>query len=97
VTSRAERQALTKALLKAVIAAREVFTHPEWDSWANACTSSRNLEKGAAIEASAVAGAEADRESGRRHFAAWAAAGEVGNAHRLCEAAQRSADRARES
>jgi len=35
VTSRAERQALTKALLKAVIAAREVFTHPEWDSWAS--------------------------------------------------------------
>jgi hypothetical protein len=72
--------------------------------WARTFTASPRLLRGAALEASAIAGADADEESGRRHFAAlaafhaatavaWAAGGEERAARRAPQT-DRSFDRA---
>jgi hypothetical protein len=101
-------QALTKSLFEAIVAAEAVYKDSEeWAQWARACQVSLRLERGAAIEASAVACADADAQSGRRHFAAlaafsaamavaWAAGGEETAARHSCQAVMRNVVRARE-
>jgi hypothetical protein len=100
-------QALTKMLFEAIVAAEAVYKDcEEWTEWARGCQASVKLERGAAIEASAVACTDADAQSGRRHFAAlaafsaamavaWAAGGEETAARHSCRAAMRNVARAR--
>jgi hypothetical protein len=92
-------QTLTKTLFDALIAAEGIYTSSEeWRNWARACRVSLRLERGAAIQASAIACADADAQSGREHFAAlaafhaptavaWAAGGEQRAARESCQAA----------
>jgi hypothetical protein len=99
-------QTLTKALFEAILAAEDVYTaSEEWRSWAHAWQVSLRFERGAALEASASACADADAQSGREHFAAlaafhaatavaWAAGSEERAARESCRAAKRNAERA---
>jgi hypothetical protein len=101
-------QSLTKTLFEAIVAAEAVYKDcEEWTKWARGCQASVKLERGAAIEASAIASMDADAQSGRRHFAAlaafsaaiavaWAAGGEETAARHSCQAAMRNVVRARE-
>jgi len=101
-------QTFARALFEAIVATEAVYTDSEeWTRWARGCQASVKLERGAAIEASAVACMEADAQSGRRHFAAlasfsagmavaWAAGGEETAARHSCRAAMRNVVRARE-
>jgi hypothetical protein len=97
---------LSEAVFEAITAAESVYANPVWTRWARHCKSSATFYRALALEASAIAGAEADEEAGRRHFAAlaafhaataaaWAAAGEETAALRSCESAKRNANRAR--
>jgi hypothetical protein len=108
VSSQEAEQTLSAGLCEAVAAADSIYENPGWAEWAREFEGSHVLLRGAALKASAIAGAEADRESGRRHFAAlaafhaataiaWAAGGEETAARQSCQFAKRNADRARES
>src|SRR5208283_4624944 len=94
-------------LFEAIAAAESVYGNPRWTKWAQECEGSLTFHRGTALEASAIAGAEADEESGQWHFAAlaafhaatavaWAAGGEEKAARQSCEFAKRNANRAKE-
>ena len=100
-------QTLTKVIFEAIAAAESAYANPRWTKWAQACKSSLTFHRGTALEASAIADADADEESGKRHFAAlaafhaatavaWAAGSEEKAARQSCEFAKRNANRAKE-
>lgn len=103
MSSQKDEQTLTEALFEAIAAAESVYTDSEWTKWAHTCKGSLRLERGAALEASAIACAEADEKSGPRHLAAfhaatavaWAAGGEEKATRQSCQFAKRNAARAK--
>ena len=56
-------------LVAALSAAQRVYHHPEWVRWATAWQAGKNRHSGPAIEAAAIAGAEAEDQVGRDYAA----------------------------